>query len=160
MDYKGFKRSNDIEDRRKEKTKPGKVLQYRPSSVAEMPPPSSSLSRDAGSGELDRQLWSGGPTKMKENQNQEQDKGQSSGGPHSISPGVAKFLMEFLKSNPDLAKEMSTRMQAVINGKQIQGQQQPPPGGSGPPGQGMGQKPPMPPGGPQMPPQMPMKPGG
>jgi hypothetical protein len=73
---------------------------------------------------------------------------------------VAKFLMEFLKSNPDLAKEMSTRMQAVINGKQIQGQQQPPPGGSGPPGQGMGQKPPMPPGGPQMPPQMPMKPGG
>jgi hypothetical protein len=85
--------------------------------------------------------------------------GQDKGGP-TLSPGVAKFLMEFLKSNPDLAKEMSTRMQAVINGKQIQGQQQPPPGGSGPPGQGMGQKPPMPPGGPQMPPQMPMKPGG
>jgi hypothetical protein len=89
-----------------------------------------------------------GQQQMAEKPQQGQDKGKSSGGSPTLSPGVAKFVMEFLKSNPDLAKEMSTRMQAVINGKQIQGQQ------------GMGQKPPMSPGGPQMPPQMPMKPGG
>lgn len=63
---------------------------------------------------------------------QGQGKGQSSG-QDMMSPGVMKFVMEFLKANPDLAKEMSTRMQAVINGKQIQGQQQ-----------GMGQQPGMP----------------
>jgi hypothetical protein len=51
-----------------------------------------------------------------------------SDGMPKMSPGVVKFIMEFLKANPDLAKEMSTRMQAVINGKQI-GQQQQAPGG-------------------------------
>jgi hypothetical protein len=61
-----------------------------------------------------------------------------SDGMPKMSPGVVKFIMEFLKANPDLAKEMSTRMQAVINGKQI-GQQQAP-------------------GGPQMTPQQPMQP--
>lgn len=50
--------------------------------------------------------------------------GQDQGSPQ-LSPGVVKFLMGFLKANPDLAQEMSTRMQAVINGKQIQGQQPP-----------------------------------
>jgi hypothetical protein len=64
--------------------------------------------------------------------------GQDQNSP-TLSPGVAKFLMEFLKSNPDLAKEMSTRMQAVINGKQIQQQQAP--------------------AGPQQPPQMPPQQG-
>ena len=50
--------------------------------------------------------------------------GQDQSSP-TLSPGVVKFIMEFLKANPDLAQEMSTRMQDVINGKQIQGQQPP-----------------------------------
>lgn len=56
-----------------------------------------------------------------------EDKGQDKqpsgdmAGMPKIIPGTMKFLMEFLKSNPDLAHEMSVRMQAVINGKQMQG---------------------------------------
>lgn len=35
--------------------------------------------------------------------------------------GLYKFLFEFLKANPDIAREMSTRMKAVTNGQQLQG---------------------------------------
>jgi hypothetical protein len=81
-----------------------------------------------------------GKMDQKPQQGQPQPQGQGMGQGSPLSPGVAKFLIEFLKSNPDLAKEMSTRMQAVINGKQIQQQQapagpQPPP--QMPPQQGM-----------------------
>ncbi len=79
---------------------------------------------------------------------------QKSGGDMpKMSPGVMKWMMEFLKSNPDLAREMSTRMNAVINGKTIGAQQgkgpPPAPGGAqmpgmgGPPPQMQGGQPPM-----------------
>ncbi len=35
--------------------------------------------------------------------------------------GLQEFLFQFLKANPDLAREMSTRMNAVIHGQQLQG---------------------------------------
>lgn len=90
---------------------------------------------------------------------------QSGGDTPKMSPGVMKWMMEFLKANPDLAKEMSTRMNAVINGKTIQAQQgkgpPPPPGGAQMPGMagppGAGGAPPQMPG--AMPPQMPKPPG-
>jgi hypothetical protein len=44
------------------------------------------------------------------------DQGQS-----QMSPGVMKWMMEFLKANPDLAQEMSVRMQKVINTHKMQG---------------------------------------
>jgi len=90
------------------------------------------------------------PGQQMQKPKQSQDQAKPSEGSPSISPGVAKFLIEFLKSNPDLAKEMSTRMQAVINGKQIGAQQQAPGKPGMPPQQPMQQphggmpKPPMP----------------
>jgi hypothetical protein len=87
----------------------------------------------------------GSQMNQKQQQGPDTAKPGGQGATPQLSPGVVKFILEFLKGNPDLAKEMSTRMQAVINGKQIQWQQQ-----------GMGQKPPMQPGMPQQqPPQMP-----
>lgn len=47
--------------------------------------------------------------------------------------GLGEFLFQFLKANPDIAREMSTRMNAVINGQKLQGLKGPAPGG--PPGQ-------------------------
>ncbi len=50
-----------------------------------------------------------------------------------IAPGgLHEFLFQFLKANPDLAREMSTRMNAVINGQRLQGMKGAPAGG--PPG--------------------------
>ncbi len=46
--------------------------------------------------------------------------------------GLQEFLFQFLKANPDLAREMSTRMNAVINGQRLQGMKGAAPGG--PPG--------------------------
>jgi hypothetical protein len=63
-------------------------------------------------------------SKAQEGKKETKKDGGTKQGP-TISPGVAKFLVEFLKGNPDLAKELSTRMQAVINGNKIQGQQAP-----------------------------------
>jgi len=48
-----------------------------------------------------------------------QEKPQQQG--QQISPGVMQWMTEFLKQNPDIAKEMSVRMQAVINGNQMKG---------------------------------------
>ena len=80
-------------------------------------------------------------------QKPQDNKQQSSGGDMpKMSPGVMKWMMEFLKSNPDIAREISTRMNAVINGKQIQAQQ-----GKGAPPPQQGQMP-------QQPMQQPMQP--
>ncbi len=52
-------------------------------------------------------------------------------GPHG---GLNEFLFQFLKANPDLAREMSTRMNAVINGQKLQGLKGAAPGSGSPPG--------------------------
>ncbi len=53
--------------------------------------------------------------------------GASPGGPKG---GLGDFLFEFLKANPDLAREMSTRMNAVLNGQRLQGLKGTAPGGA------------------------------
>ncbi len=48
-------------------------------------------------------------------------------GPHG---GLNEFLFQFLTANPDIAREMSTRMNAVINGQKLQGLKGAAPGGA------------------------------
>ncbi len=57
---------------------------------------------------------------------------ESAEGPKPSGGGLQEFLFQFLKANPDLAREMSTRMNAVINGQRLQGMKGAAPGG--PPG--------------------------
>ncbi len=49
--------------------------------------------------------------------------GKQPGAPGNISipGGLAQFLVKFMKANPDIAREISTRMNAVIHGQQLQG---------------------------------------
>ncbi len=65
--------------------------------------------------------------------------GSNPAAPLLHNTAVMKFLVQFLKDNPDIAREMSTRMTAALNNQKLQGLRAPPPGmapapGAPPPG--------------------------
>lgn len=174
-DYRDFRKSDDIVDRRRESHHRPITPHYQGMGRMLLDDQTHSrLSKALGSSTLDNRIGSGEVDMAKETGDSDKKQAKSSGGDMpTMSPGVMKWMMEFLKANPDLAKEMSTRMNAVINGKTIQAQQgkgpPPPPGGAmmpgmaGPPGAGgapppgAGGAPPQMPG--AMSPQMPKPPG-
>ncbi len=145
VDYSDFRKSDSVEDRRKESHH--RPIQPHYQGMGRMllePQDHSRLAKMLGSTTLDNTIMEK-PKVAKESEDKDSKQTQKSGDMPTMSPGVMKWMMEFLKSNPDLAREMSTRMNAVINGKTIDAQN----GNGPPPGPGMqmpgmgGQQPPM-----------------